>query len=636
MLDTADGGQMRINVLGPVELRDGTVAPSAVRGGRRRALLAALLLHANRPVPRSMLVEAVWDDHPPPSVSANIRTYAADLRRALGPASDGRVRVVGDQRGYAIEVRPGELDLLDFRRLADAGREALHRRDRDRAAAHLGEAVDLWRGRAFEGVELGSWAEAEVRALEERRWSVLSAWADVRTALGRFDDLDVRLREMVAERPLAERAWVRLMLVLERTGRASEALAAFEEASAALGDGLGTEPGPELRAAHDRVRPAPSPPAPSRSAPLPPVPSLPASSLSAPSPPGPVVAPAPRGVVCSLPTRPTVAGRADAVADLRRALSAPDRPVGVALSGLAGSGKTAVALHVAAGLEERFPDGLLYLGLGGPDPECPTEALGTLLGSLGVRPADLPHGPCGRSHLLRLLLARRSVLVVLDDVADSAQVRPLLPGVGASRVLVVSRRRLADLAGVASRRLGPLPPEGSLQVLASLLGQERLRREPEHAERLARACGGMPGALRIVATRLAVRPEQSLGVLASRLADPAARLDEMVAGDCSVRDALGATCAGLSPEERRAALLIASAGPRLLAAESIARLLRLPPARADLLIEGLICANVLVTVHASVDPPRYRLDELVALHLREVAAAEARSPRSARPRVDAG
>ena len=338
--------------------------------------------------------------------------------------------------------------------------------------------------------------------------------------------------------------------------------------------------------------------------------------------------------MCSLPTRPAVAGRDDAVADLRRALAAPDRPVGVALSGLAGSGKTAVALQVAAGLAERFPDGRLYLGLGGPRPECPAEALGTLLGSLGVRPADLPHGPSGRSHLFRLLLARRSVLVVLDDVADSAQVRPLLPGVGASRVLVVSRRRLTDLAGLASRRLGPLPLEGSLQVLAALLGEERVHREPEQAERLARACGGMPGALRIVAARLAVRPEQSLGVLASRLADPASRLDEMVAGGCSVRDALAATCAELSGDERRAALLLAAAGPRLLTAESVARLLRLPPARADRVIEGLICANVLVT--APVDPPRYRLDELVALHLREVAAAEARSPRTARPRVGVG
>jgi DNA-binding SARP family transcriptional activator len=610
---------MRINVLGPVELLDGTAEPPVVRGGRRRALLAALLLHAGRPVPRSMLVEAVWDGDPPSSVAANVRTYAADLRRLLGPAPDGRVRVVGDQRGYALDVRPGELDLLDFRRLAEAGREALHARDRDRAAAHLGEAVGLWRGRAFEGVELGSWAEAEVRALEERRWSVTTAWVDVRTALGRFDDLDVHLREMLAERPLAERAWARLMLVLERTGRTLEALAAFEEASAALRDGLGTGPGPELRAAHDRVRPAPSAPAPF------PSPVVPSPERS--------VAP-PRAVVCSLPTRPVVAGRDDAVADLRRALAAPDRPVGVALSGLAGSGKTAVALQVAAGLAERFPDGRLYLGLGGPRPECPAEALGTLLGSLGVRPADLPHGPSGRSHLFRLLLARRSVLVVLDDVADSAQVRPLLPGVGASRVLVVSRRRLTDLTGLAPRRLGPLPPEGSLQVLAALLGEERVHREPEQAERLARACGGMPGALRIVAARLAVRPEQSLGVLASRLADPAARLDEMVAGDCSVRDALAATCAGLSTDERRAALLLAAAGPRLLTAESVARLLRLPPARADRVIEGLICANVLVT--APVDPPRYRLDELVALHLREVAAAEARSPRTDRPRVGVG
>ncbi len=599
---------MRINVLGPVQLLHGSSILPAVGGARRRALLAALLLHLDRPVPQSMLVEAVWEGRPPQSASANIRTYAADLRRALGPTADGRVRVVGDRCGYALEVGPGELDLLDFQVRADAGRAALQGRDLDRADALLGEAVGLWRGRAFEGVELGSWAEAAVRALEERRWSVLCSWVDARTALRRFDDLDVRLREMVSERPLAERAWARLMLVLEGTGRRSEAIAVFEEASAVLRDVVGTEPGPDLRAMYDRVRPGPGTPH---------------------GRPRPVVS-APRTVVCTLPAVATVVGRAEVVADVRRTLCAPRGPVGVALSGLAGAGKTAVALHVAAELEERFPDGRLYLGLGGPCPESPTDALGTLLAGLGVRSADIPSGPGARAHLFRLLLARRSVLVVLDDVSGSAQVRPLLPGVGRSRVLVASRRRLAGLAGVELRHLGPVPLDDARRVLESLVGEERVRREPAAAEGLARACAGMPAALRIVATRLLVRPEQPLAALASRLADPSARLDELVAGDCSVRDALTATCAELSAEERIAALLLASAGPRLLATESIARILRLPPGRADLVVEGLICASVLIAVHAAVDPPRYRLDELVALHLREVAAASRSPQRGAR------
>src|SRR5215211_5601236 len=135
---------MRINVLGPLEVSLPSGSPG-IRGARRCALLAALLLQPGRTVSKTRLIDAIWDESPPSSATANIRTYITDLRRSLG-----RSRLTSNPSGYLLDLGPDELDLLCFEKLADEGAAAARSGDADRAATCLGRAAQLWRGRPFD------------------------------------------------------------------------------------------------------------------------------------------------------------------------------------------------------------------------------------------------------------------------------------------------------------------------------------------------------------------------------------------------------------------------------------------------------------------------------------------------------
>ena len=195
-----------------------------------------------------------------------------------------------------------------------------------------------------------------------------------------------------------------------------------------------------------------------------------------------------------------------------------------AVAGMAGVGKTALAVHWARKVAHRFPDGQLYVNLRGYGPGgavTPEEATGWFLPALGVPAAQIPADAQARQGLYRSVLAGRRVLVVLDNARDAAQVRPLLPGSPGCLVIVTSRSLLAGLAaaeGARPLRLGPLDDEESALLLAARLGPERVAAEPEAVTELAGRCGHLPLALAVMAARAAADPDLPLGVLAAQLA----------------------------------------------------------------------------------------------------------------------
>lgn len=594
---------MRINVLGPLEVRL-PIGSASIKGAKRCALLAALLLHPGRVVSKTRLIDAVWDESPPSSATANIRTYVSDLRKSLGETGDGRPRLTSDTSGYVIAVGSDELDLLDFEKLADEGAGAAKRGDVARAARCLDGAARLWRGRPFDGIELGSWAQARIAALEDRRWDVLSLWVEATLALGRHEDLIVRLREMLAERPLSERTWAQLMVTLERMGRTSEALAVFAKARAVLNDELGIEPGPELRGVHQQIRSAGGTQTNGVAT---------RTSLHRP---------------CALPAVvPDFVGRGHAIKALTGWLSETGRSemIVAELSGPPGAGKTTLAVRAAHTLRPAFPDGQLYHSLGGSTarPQEPAAVLAELLRSLAVAARDIPDGIDDRAALYRSTIADRRMLVVLDDAADLAQLRPLLPGTGACRAIVSTRARMTALEGVHLLRVGPLARREAVELIAGIIGRARVARDPVAASRIADACGCFPLGLRIAATRLAMRPSWPLATLAARLRDERAVLDELALGELSVRAGLASSYWALGHEAQRAVRLIAMLGRVQLSVGSVGAVLGGPEAESDRTIEQLVCANLLSSVD---DPaggePTYRLDDLFRIYARERAEAE--------------
>lgn len=322
-------------------------------------------------------------------------------------------------------------------------------------------------------------------------------------------------------------------------------------------------------------------------------------------------------------------GRRHELAEVAATLAGPRTAVPVAVvTGPGGVGKSAFAVQVAHRVAADYPDGQLYAELHGfTDPVPPDEVLGRLLRALGAEP---PEGLAERGDLFRSLLARRRVLLVLDDAGSEAQVRPLLPGSESCGVLITSRARLAGLGGAVRTGLGVLDDELGLELLARIAGDENVRREPEAARRIVGLCGGLPLALRIAGARLATRRHWTPSMLADRLADERRRLDELAVGDLEVRTGLGLGYDALDAPGRTALRRLALLGAPEVAAWTVAALLDLPStADAEDVVERLIDAQLLhFTGVDGAGQPRFGLHDLVRVYAAE--RAEAEEPRTER------
>ncbi|MFF8732447.1 helix-turn-helix domain-containing protein [Streptomyces sp. NPDC015171] len=241
------------------------------------------------------------------------------------------------------------------------------------------------------------------------------------------------------------------------------------------------------------------------------------------------------------------------LSELVYAESAPGVGVVGLVTGSAGLGKTTFAVRAAHAVRPSFPDGVLFLDLFGMSqrPLAAQDALGLLLRALGVADQHVPGDPQERASLYRSLLRDKRVLVVLDNAASEEQVRPLLPGGGASRALITTRRLLAGLEGVRRLALGPMPLPESRELLAGILGERSARDGESTLTRLAESCGGLPLALRIIGNRLLSRPGWDAAELAARLADEERRLAQFTAGDLKIANAFGMSYEQLADSARR-------------------------------------------------------------------------------------
>ncbi|HEU5159957.1 MAG TPA: BTAD domain-containing putative transcriptional regulator [Streptosporangiaceae bacterium] len=613
---------MDLRLLGPVAAY---VAgePLALGGPRQRAVLAALLLKSNEPVPTEHLIRAVWED-PPASASANIRTYVAGLRRVLRAAGAGE-RLATWEAGYRFVVESGELDVVRFADLTGQGRHELSAGDLQAASAHFTEALGLWRGRPLAGAAASSWLLAEATRLEELRLTVVEQVVDVDLALGRHAELITELRRLVAEHPLRERFWAQLMLALYRQDRQADALAAYAQLRARLAEELGLDPGPEVRRLHARILGA-DPALLTESA-------FPESALQT-APARGAAGGAPRDFVPprQLPlSSVTFTGRDKELGRVKSLLrTAANGPVVIsAIDGAGGIGKSALAIRAASELAEHFPDGQLYVDLQGAtaglSPLAPGEVLGRFLRALGMPGNEMPASREELTVALRSRLAGKRLLMVLDNAADAEQVRPLLPSGKGCAVVVTSRRVLATLEGAEHLHLDVLPRDEAVMLLGRLAGGERVEAERDAAADIARLCGRLPLALRVAGARLAARPAWSLHAFAERLSDTHTRLDQLEAGDLAVRASLRVSLVSLrggdDPHDQtavRAFRLVGLLDGPEVGILAVAALLDESPGVAEIAMERLADARLVEATGVG----RYRFHDLVRLFARELALEE--------------
>jgi DNA-binding SARP family transcriptional activator/Tfp pilus assembly protein PilF len=522
------GAGVQICLLGPLQVRcDGVVV--AVRAGKQRALLAALLLQPGRVVPAGQLAELLWAPDPPPPTAPNaLRNYVLRLRRALGPA--GQHLIQTRPGGYAITPGGCELDLALMEQELAATRAAARDGDWQRAAVHAAASLSLWRGEPLSDVDLPALTAWHVPRLTEMRLQARELRIEADLALARHAEAVTELPPLIAAHPLRERLYALLMLALYRCGRRAEALAAYRAARDVLAKEIGADPGPALQALHEQVLhddPAlAAPPAPGGPA------DLPGQRARAAALPGQVPRQLPAVVAC-------FTGRDAELAALTGLLgpgacgAAPALVIS-AIGGTAGVGKTALAIQWAHQVAGRFPDGQLYVNLRGYDPDEPVsagDALAGFLGALGVPGQQIPDREDDRARLYRSRLAGRRMIVVLDNARDGDQVRPLLPGDPGCVAVVTSRDSLAGLVAADGARrldLDVLPQADAVALLRSLIGG-RVDADPDAAAQLAGLCARLPLALRIAAELAAARRETPLRELVTELA--ADRLDLLNAGE---------------------------------------------------------------------------------------------------------
>ncbi|MYR56941.1 AfsR family transcriptional regulator, partial [Streptomyces sp. SID625] len=615
---------MNFLLLGPLSVRL-NAREVHVSAPRQRVVMAALLLNANRVISVDRIIEYIWDGTPPPSAAATVRTYVMRLRQSLGEHASARILTRAP--GYLLELGEHESDLGQFTAHRRRAAELAGRGDLEGSSAELAEALALWREEPLADIPSRTLRDVEGRYLQELRLQTMELRFDTELALLRHAEIVPELVRLVRKHPLREALVGKLMLALFRSGRQSEALELYRRTRVLLVEQLGAEPSADLRevhrhilAAHDRPR-TPDPLEQPAAVPEAAVAAVPAAARERSCWPDPA----------QLPSVPLpLSARSDALARLRHFLTTGTMPAGMVatavVTGRGGVGKSALALHAAHAMRGSSIHGQLYADLGGAErPLTARVVLPRFLADLGVPRDEIPGEESERESLYRSLTAGRRLLVVLDNASSTAQVRPLIPGSGGSRLLVTSRRRLADLEGARTLLLGPLDEEGSLELLGSIVGPARVGGEPRAARTVVTACAGLPLAIRIAGTRLLERPHWSIGHLARRLMEAPRLLDELCAGDFGVRSCLDAEVAGL----RRTApagvdpaavfAMLGAAGACSVSSSKVAVMVGCSEAQAEEALDSLVEANLLGAPTGG----RYRLDALLRAYACERAQAEA-------------
>jgi DNA-binding SARP family transcriptional activator/Flp pilus assembly protein TadD len=637
---------VELRALGPVEaLVDGELVD--LGSPLQRALFALLLSRADRPVAVDTLIEELWSGKPPADPMASLLTYVSNLRRVLEPHRPPRAPAMVLRTrapGYVLDSRRAEVDVRRFGEQATAGHEALARGDPQQAVRKFDAALRLWRGPPYAEVRDAAWAAPEIARLEELRLTVIEGRFTALLELGAHSLAVPELEAHVHDHPLREHSCELLALALYRAGRQADALELLRAARTRLAEELGIDPGPALQRLERNIL-AQAPVLDWQPRPVIPIAAVAVLPDAAPgsSPVGdnevvvgqeaapassPASVSAPPPVPRQLPAHtPYFVGRAAELGQLTTLLDATTAGGGTvvitAIEGTAGIGKTALALHWAHQVAQRFPDGQLYVNLRGFDPTNtpvhPADALRGFLDAFEISPQRIPTSVDGQAGLYRSVLAHRRVLVVLDNARDAEQVRPLLPASPTCLVVITSRNQLTGLIAEHGARpvtLDVLSAPEARELLGRHLGPERVRAEPRAITELINHCARLPLALAIVAARAATHPSFALGVLAKELADEHTRLDALDTGEAttSIRAVFSWSYQHLGPPAARMFRLLGlHPGPDI-ALAAAAHLTDIPLHQAREALSELTRAHLL-TQHL---PGRYTFHDLLrayATHL---------------------
>jgi DNA-binding SARP family transcriptional activator/tetratricopeptide (TPR) repeat protein len=589
------GGKLKFLLLGPLEVWAGDTRVRLF-GPRQEKVLAALLLDANRHVSLDRLVDVVWDNDPPPTARRQVQDLATRLRRTLATVGASDELLVTERAGYRLCVADEHLDTRRFENMVAQAR-GVAADNPELASAILHTALTLFRGSTL--ADVGSGALAMTAAnWDERRLAVWEDCIALDLQLGRHCDVVGELKDLVDANPFRERLVGLLMQALTAAGQRAEALDAYHQLRHRLAEGLGIDPGKDLQTIFlDVIRsvepPGDEAPAPAKQPGRPA--QLPADIVDF------------VGREAQLESLDALAGQSGAIA---------------LVTGTAGVGKTALAVHWAHRIVDQFRDGQLYVDLRGYDPRQPVrpiDALAGFLRALGVPSSQVPIDEDEASALFRTVLVNRRVLVVLDNARSAHHVQSLLPGGSGCMSLVTSRDRLGALVARNGARRVPLdvlPVRDAVALIRAIVGPDIVDSDPDAAELLARRCAHLPLALRVSAANLLDHSGRTLAEHAEMLAGRQ-RFAELSVddGEVAVGAALDQSYATLPGQAQRLYRLLGLVPGPDVTVEAVAALADEIPAHARDLLDRLISAH-LVDPYT---PGRYRQHDLLRAHAASLA-----------------
>ncbi|WP_409074483.1 AfsR/SARP family transcriptional regulator [Micromonospora chalcea] len=590
---------MEIRVLGGMAVRTGR---DSLHLGtpKQRLVFGMLAVDAGRLVTLDSLVDELWPESPPRSAVANVRTYAANLRRAFATAG-GEAAVVRHQGGYQLSASLEAVDLFGMQRQFAQGRALADTNQGAAAIRVLVNALERWPGPLLHGLPLGPTLTARREAVDGEHEEAVLLLASLYLSSGQPERAVALLRPHAARHPTGERLQAVFMQALLACADAAGAVAVYRATRAALAEEMGVRPGPTLdelhRVAIKAARPLPS-------------------AVDRPGASRPVTQPA-RWL--PLPTSDFV-GREDVLNRLSREIKERSgRAAAVqVIDGMAGCGKTTLAVRLAEMLWAEYPDGQLFVDLRGHGEAAPLEpaaVLLTLLRQLGVPPGRVPPDLEDRVDLWRRELAKRKVVLVLDNAAGIDQVLPLLPRGAGTAVLVTSRSRVLATEFGVPESLGVLSRDEAMSLLASTAGSDRVLAEPDAAEEVVRRCGHLPLAIRLAGARLAHRSTWLVADLATRLADERGRIGQFAVGDQTLAGAFATSYEPLDDQSRRVFRMLALHPGDDLSQPMAAALADLPLPETIRILEDLIDRHLLEETASG----RYRMHDLIREYAGEMS-----------------
>jgi DNA-binding SARP family transcriptional activator len=618
---------LQVSALGRLQVRQDDESLN-LGNPQQQAMFVVLLMRAGRSATAADLVEALWGADEPASAMTTLRTYAWRLRKALEKDSKNPSILVSLGDGYRLVLDNNDVDFVVAEELAHKSERAREANDFEGAYTLLESALALWQGEPLAAIP-GPFAARQRDRLTEMRLSLQEKRMEVGLVLGHGSRFISELLGLIDQYPLRERLYALLMQAQHQSGRRADALVSYRNVRQLLVDELGVEPGPELASLHQRLltgdaelvdapisdaadRPQPSGPALS---------ALPATDGAPAGQARPAFRPP-----AQLPPQPAdFTGRSHLAVTLCSAMNVPNRAVlpVVVLVGMGGVGKSALALHVAHRVRDAYPDGQLYAHLraGDGEPLRPEGILVGFLSALGHNPDTIPKSLDALTALFRTTLDRRRILIVLDDAKDADQVRTLLPGAADCGVLITSRSRLNGLSPGMQAELQAFLPVEAMELLARTIGAERVERERAAALELMESCAYLPLAVRIVAARLAARPQWTVQSLARRLADERTRVSQLRAGDMTISAAFDVSYRQLTDDQSAALRRTAGIDSPDLSLACATALLGIEEPDAEDLLESLVDAAMLESPSAG----KYRFHSLLRGFARDKASPQEQS-----------